>query len=539
MNIPTVVGVAEALVSLAPGASAIVDGSLGVVIGNPPDAVTRYYNLELSKLRRIKARYDAHRFTPARTSDGARIEVAANVASAEEVGPAMNQGAEAVGLFRTEMLFLDRESAPTEDEQTDIYTKALRDAAGKTVIIRLFDIGGDKPAPYLNLPEEENPFLGYRGVRLYPAYSALVKSQLRAILKASLTGPLKIMVPMVAVVTELRSVREILHEADAELKSEGLEIPLPPLGIMVEVPAAAMSVTQLCKEADFFSIGSNDLTQYFLAADRGNPGVTDLYSWAHPAFIKLLRQIVTDAHAGGRWVGLCGEMGDHAAALPILVGLGLDEISISPPRVAATKSMIASLTQESCESLVTRLIGLETRADVDAELAGFGTSSGAMPMLSLDLLPRLSATTKAEAIKELCDTLQLAGRVEHSYPLEEAVWEREKTYSTGFGYGFAIPHCKSDVLRANSIAVGRLKTGVDWQSNMDEGLVDVVILLAVRSSDHGKEHMRIFSKLSRLVMRDEFRDRVRAEPDEEKLLAFIEENLGLRHAAVPPPDAGV
>jgi phosphoenolpyruvate-protein phosphotransferase len=533
MNVPTVVGVAEAMTSLTPGATAVVDGSLGVVIANPTEPTLRYYALEQSKLRRIKAKHDAHRFAPAHTSDGARIEVAANVASAEEVGPAMTGGAEGVGLFRTEMLFLDREAAPSEDEQTEIYTRALRDAGGKPVIIRLFDIGGDKPAPYLDLPEEENPFLGYRGVRLYPAFSGLVKSQLRAILRASVAGgagPVKIMVPMVAVVTELRSVRVILTEAAAELKADGMVVPIPPLGIMVEVPAAAMSVPQFCREADFFSIGSNDLTQYFLAADRGNPGVTDLYSWAHPSFVRLLRQVVTDAHTCGRWVGLCGEMGDHPAAIPVLVGLGLDEISLSPPRVAATKAAVASLSFETCEALVKKLIDLETRADVDAALADFGGSSSAMPMLSLDLLPRLSATTKGEAIKELCDTLQLAGRVERSYPLEESVWDREKTYSTGFGYGFAVPHCKSDVLKANTIAVGRLKTGVDWGS-LDDLPVDVVILLAVRASDHGKEHMRIFSRLSRLVMRDEFRDRVRAEPDEEKLLAFLEENLGLRPVA--------
>jgi fructose-specific PTS system IIA-like component len=256
-------------------------------------------------------------------------------------------GAEGVGLFRTEMLFMDREAPPSEEEQAEVYSQAVRAAQGRPVIIRLLDIGGDKPLPYLALPAEENPFLGWRAVRLYPAFEALVRTQIRAVLRASCEGPVRLMVPMVCCLEELRYVKALATEAAAELKLDPV-----PVGMMLEVPSAALILDQLCREADFFSLGTNDLAQYFLAVDRGNPKVANLYSPLHPAFLRFLDRIVSEIHAQGRWVGLCGEMGGQLRLLPLLLGLGLDELSVSAPAIPALKRRLAQLDGPRCRALL-------------------------------------------------------------------------------------------------------------------------------------------------------------------------------------------
>ena len=334
--IPTVALPAPALKEIIEGEELIVDGQRGLVCRESQPALKRYYRLETRKLRLQAARLADLRKKPARTRDGLRVEIAANIGSSEELPGAWRNGAEAIGLFRTETLFLDRDAPPNEDEQFAAYRQAALSAKGRTVIVRTLDIGGDKPLPYLDLPREENPFLGVRAVRFYGEHKELIRCQLRAILRAARHGNVKIMVPMVSGLPEVRLVRRLLAEAGAELRER--KIPYAKkieIGIMVETPAAALSLDHLGGEADFFSVGSNDLLQYFLAVDRGNARLGDLYDPLHPAFLRLLFQAAGQARQAKRWLGICGEMAGNPEYLPLLVGLGFDELSMAAPAIPA------------------------------------------------------------------------------------------------------------------------------------------------------------------------------------------------------------
>lgn len=529
MNLPTLVGVPHAMSVVRVGADVIVDGELGILVTEVTEPLRRYYAMEGQRLEHRRGQLDCFRKHDGCTADGHPVEIGANITSAIEAKIAFENGAQGIGLFRTEMLFMDRDSAPGEAEQAETYTAAAAAAhgrGGRPVIIRLLDIGGDKPAPYLKLPAEENPFLGYRGARLYGEFSALVKSQLRAILRASLAGNVKILVPMICCLEEVRQIKELIGECAAELSTEGVVIEsLPPVGVMIEVPSLAFLMPELCSEVDFFSIGSNDLTQYFLATDRANQKVASLYTWSHPAFLRLLKSVVDQARAAGKWIGLCGEMGDQSAALPLLIGLGLDEISVSPPRVTGMKAAIGALEFAHCQKLLNSALSCRTRAEVEAQLANGSGERKGVPLLTPRLIITIDGATKHEVIKQIADRMYLDGRVVNPHLLEEAIWAREETYSTGFGFGFALPHCKTDYLAANSIVVARLTSPVDWGS-LDNKPVDVVICLAIRASEHARQHMKIFANLSRLVMRDEFRDGIRGEADPVRLAAFLEQNLG-------------
>ena len=519
-GIPTLTGVAPAALAVAPGTDTIVDASLGIVITEIPPGVQRWYERELAKLNCIAQAQAAAAAQLTVTRDGRRIEVGANLSSAEEAVAAFEQGAEGIGLFRTELLFMDRSEAPGEEEQYAQYAAVVRAAGGRPVIIRTLDIGGDKPVPFLKFPPESNPFLGYRGVRLYAEHSALVKTQFRALLRAAALGPLKVMVPMVACLEEARTTKRLFNEAKQELAAAGVahghEVPF---GLMIEVPAAAFILDELCAEADFFSIGTNDLTQYFLAADRENPKVANLYSSLHPGFLRLLQQIVVGVKARRRWIGLCGEMAEDALAQPLLVGLGLDEISLATPRVAATKAALAQLASADCAALLDRALHCATRDEVAQLLAARPVS--AAPLLTPELVAiDLDFRTKEEAIRAAVDLLQVAGRTTRPELIEEEIWQREDTYSTGFGGGLAVPHCKSAHLAANTIVILKSRQGVEWGS-IDGQPVRVAILLAIRADDHGKEHLKVFAKLSRLVVRDEFRDRLMAGTDPAALTDFV------------------
>jgi multiphosphoryl transfer protein len=527
-GIPTLTGVAEVRAHVQPGSDAVVDANIGVVIPEPGPRVRRYYERELRTLRRREERLARFRRAPARTRDGQALEVAANVGSAEELAPAFRAGADGIGLFRTEMLFLDREAPPSEEEQFAIYLEAARAAQGAAVIVRTFDVGGDKPAPYLGLAPERNPFLGLRGLRVYPGQANLFREQLRAILRASAFGKIWMMLPMLGSLEQLRWVKQRLAEARAELDAAGRKYdPALRTGVMIEVPAAAFAIPELAAEADFFSIGTNDLLQYFMAVDREEARVANLASERHPAFLRLLQKIVDDARAAGRWVGMCGEMARDPRNLPLLVGLGLDEISTAAPAISGLKAAAAQLSAAECRALLARAQACGTPAEVDELLAAFRDRSTAQGLLAPELIVLGSdSDSKEEALAELVGLLYAAGRTEEPRALEDALWAREAVYSTGLGFGFAIPHCKSDALRAHTIAVLRLAQPIEWGST-DGQPVRCVILLAMRESGEDGTHMKVFSKLARRLMHEEFRERMLAARDPAEVRSCLDEELGL------------
>jgi multiphosphoryl transfer protein len=525
-GVPTLAGVAEAETCVAAGEEAVVDADLGVFVTKLDDRARRYYGMEQRRLAGRAARLRSAAGSSACTSDGWRLEIAANIGLAEEAGRAFESGAEGIGLFRTEMLFLDRDQAPTEQEQYDAYRSALEGAGGRPVIVRTVDIGGDKPAPYLDLPAEPNPFLGWRAVRMYPAHESLFRTQVRALVRASAHGRLRVMIPMVSVVDELRWVRGIVKEEQARCAAEGVAFDTKlQVGAMIEVPSVAFAMDHFCREADFFSIGTNDLLQYFLAADRGNQRVAALSSDLTPSFWRLLRHIVGQARENGRWIGLCGELGGRPELLPLLVGLGLDEISMSTPRIADQKAALGLLSREACVKLLDAVCGCATVAEASQALDAASVRA-AMPLFDVSLVDvDGDCRDKAEVIKTICDRFFVHGRTNAPRLVEEAVWAREAVYSTGFGHGFAIPHCKTNAVAANSLAVLRLRDPVEWGS-LDGAPVRVVVLLAIRESDQATEHMRIFSRLARQVMNEEFRERLASEGDPAALCAFLAGKIG-------------
>ncbi|HEX3758933.1 MAG TPA: phosphoenolpyruvate--protein phosphotransferase [Kofleriaceae bacterium] len=355
LGLPSVVGAGPDVLSWPEGAVIALDGTTGAVLRDPaPAEADRVRDAQAARA----ARRDVDRRSaaaPAVTLDGHRIEVAANVASVDEARRAAAAGAEGVGLLRTEMLFLDRATAPDEDEQRALYAAIASALGGLPVIVRTLDIGGDKPVPYLAQPAEANPFLGVRGLRLCLERPELLRCQLRAILRAAGAGRLRIMLPMVADVGELRAARAVL----AELSGPALEV-----GIMIEVPSAAILADALAPEVDFFSIGSNDLTQYTLAMDRTHPALAARADGLHPAVLRLIAMTVAAAHAHGKWVGVCGELAADPAAVPILVGLGVDELSVNVPAVPAVKAQIRALSFAQARELAVRVLGLATAGEV-------------------------------------------------------------------------------------------------------------------------------------------------------------------------------
>jgi len=361
-EIPAVAGVDPGALTVPDGAIVMLDGTRGVLTLSPTSDV-------IAQIRqRTAARAERHRLesaqahVPAMTLDGRRVEVAANAGDAAEAIRAVSVGADGIGLLRTELLFMDRVSAPEEDEQAEAY-RAIVHALGpeRATIIRTLDVGGDKPLPYLPLPKEDNPFLGLRGLRVGLDRPGMLRLQLRAILRASRAGPVRVMFPMVATLTELRAARAILDEECHNLGAAPI-----PVGIMVEVPSVALLASAFAREVDFFSIGSNDLTQYALAMDRGHPKLAARVDALNPSVLRLIDLTVRAAHDHGKWVGVCGGMAGDAQAVPILIGLGVDELSVSVPAIAAVKAQVRGLSFEQCRDLAARALDAETAVDVRA-----------------------------------------------------------------------------------------------------------------------------------------------------------------------------
>jgi fructose-specific PTS system IIA-like component len=524
LGVPTLVEVEGATRVLSPGGEVIVDAERGFVIPDPAPQTRRFYARELKTLERRRSALAVSASAPAVTADGRRLEVAANISSVEELVAAFGQGADGVGLFRTEMLFAGRDSAPPEEEQSDVYTRAVRAAGGRPVIIRTFDVGGDKPLTYLNLPQEANPFLGCRGVRVYAEHQEIFRAQLRAILRASAFGRVRLMIPMVSSLDEVLRVKAQLDAARSELQARRIAFDAGvPLGVMVEVPSAAFILERLCAELDFFSIGTNDLCQYFMAADRGNAKVSPVSDARHPGFIRFLRQVVGEIRARGKWVGMCGEMAGDARLLPLLLGLGLDEISVAASAIPALKKRVSELSAADCERLLARAADCGRAEEVEELLAHGESGEASRPLLERALVVLDSdGESKGEAIRELVDALYVAGRAEERERLEADLWEREAAYSTALGHGFAVPHCKSDAVSCDSIAVLRLKRPVDWAAPDGEP-VRVVVLLAVKDAggETAGRHMKVFAGLARRLMDEEFRRALLHAEDAEAVLSHL------------------
>ncbi len=369
LEIPAVVGLSNLSRRAEEGDTLILDGRNGVVILDPaPKLLKKYRRIQKEERAKLKSLAKL-RNLPSETSDGFTIELAANIELLSEVDAVRAYGAQGVGLYRSEFLFLNREDLPSEGEQYEAYSVVARQLAPQPVVIRTVDIGGDKFLSHPEVPVEINPYLGCRAIRFSLKKPDTFKVQLRAILRASATGNVRLMFPMVSSLEELREAKEIVEECKAELDSEGksyddgIEV-----GIMVEVPAVAVMADQFAREVDFFSIGTNDLIQYTLAVDRGNPAISELYQPFHPAVLRLLRTIVEAGHSAGIWVGLCGEMGANPLAVPFLVGLGIDELSVSPVNVPVVKATLRAISFREAAELAAELVNLPTAEAIHSRL---------------------------------------------------------------------------------------------------------------------------------------------------------------------------
>jgi len=341
LEIPAVLGLGDITTSVKTGDKVIVDGITGDVIINPSEEVIAEYTEKKAKFQAEQEELKKLIDVKTTTKSGRRIEVCGNIGKPEDVLGVIANGGDGVGLFRTEFLYMDRESAPTEEEQFESYKFVLEKMEGKQVVIRTLDIGGDKTLPYLPLPQEMNPFLGYRAIRLCLDKKEIFKVQLRALLRASVFGKLCVMFPMISGIQEFRQAKEVVEECKAELRTEGKEYSDNiQWGIMVEIPAAAVMADELAKEVDFFSIGTNDLIQYTLAADRMSEKVSYLYNPMHPAVLRLIKMTIDGAHSQGKWVGMCGEMAGDETAIPTLVEYGLDEFSMSATSILPAKKIM-------------------------------------------------------------------------------------------------------------------------------------------------------------------------------------------------------
>jgi phosphotransferase system enzyme I (PtsI) len=319
----------------------IVDGENGIVVADPDKPTIKIFIEKKEKEEKEKVELEKIKFMKLKTKSGKEIEILANIGNPEDAETALKNGADGIGLYRTEFLFLGRENPPSEEEQFEAYKKVLEKFKDKPVIIRTLDIGGDKQIPYLNIEKELNPFLGVRAIRLCLKNTELFKTQLRAILRASIYGNPKIMYPMIAIKEEIEKANSILEEVKSELKSKG--VPFKEniqVGIMVEIPSAALNAEKLAKYVDFFSIGTNDLIQYTFAADRTNEKVSYLYNPLHPALLKLVKFTIEASHKYGKKTGMCGEMAGDLKAIPQLIKMGIDELSMTPTKIPYAKKFI-------------------------------------------------------------------------------------------------------------------------------------------------------------------------------------------------------
>lgn len=365
MDIPAIVGLHDICSTLTSGDDVLLDGYNGLLIVNPSaETLKEYGSLELKK-EAVEERLELIRDTSSTTSDGRHIILSANIELPDEIGDVTDSGAEGVGLYRTEFLYLNRTKPPDEEEQYENYRLIAERTRPHSVIIRTLDIGGDKPSESLALDEEQNPFLGCRAVRFCLQNTDIFKTQLRAILRAAVVGNVRVMYPMISGLDELRQANAILEECKEELRERGAEFhPDLEVGIMIEVPSAALCADHLAREVKFFSIGTNDLIQYAIAVDRGNDRIAHLFEPTHPAIVRLIKGVVDAAHNQGIWVGVCGEMAGDITLTPLLLGLGVDELSASCTVVPRVKKAVQSLDIPTCRALAEDAARLGSASDI-------------------------------------------------------------------------------------------------------------------------------------------------------------------------------
>ena len=371
LEIPAIVGTKEVTSIAKDGDIIIVDGLSGDVFLNPSEEVIAEYRAKAEAFAAQQAEWEKLKDSKTYTKDGHQVELAANIGTPKDLEGVVHNGAEGVGLYRTEFLYMDSHEMPTEEDQFEAYKAVLEGMNGKPVVVRTMDIGGDKELPYLPLPHEMNPFLGYRAIRISLHEPAMFRTQLRALLRASVYGKLRIMFPMIATLNDFRGAKALLEEEKAKLIAEGVAVSDDiQVGIMIEIPAAAVLAHQFAKEVDFFSIGTNDLIQYTMAADRMNERVSYLYQPYNPSILTLIKHVIDSAHKEGKWAGMCGEMAGDQTAVPLLVGLGLDEFSMSASSVLKTRSLISKLTLSDMQALAAKAINeCATVEEVEALVA--------------------------------------------------------------------------------------------------------------------------------------------------------------------------
>lgn len=365
LEIPAVVGTQNGTENVKDGDILIVDGDNGVILVNPDKNTIDEYNKKIEEIAKYKNELTKYKDVESKTLDGREVELAANIGSPKDIAGVVKNGAEGIGLFRTEFLYMDRDSMPTEEEQFDAYKKVLEGMKGKPVIIRTLDIGGDKKLSYLPIGDEMNPFLGYRAIRICLDRKDIFKTQLRALYRASVYGQLKIMFPMISGLPEILAAKEVIEEVKQELRNEGKAYSDDvKVGIMIEIPSAAVTSDILAKHVDFFSIGTNDLVQYSLAVDRMNEKISHMYDPFNPAVLRLIKMVIDNGHKEGIMVGMCGEMAGDPGAIPVLLGLGLDEFSMSASSVLNARKLIRSLEYNKAKEIGDKVLSLGTSSEI-------------------------------------------------------------------------------------------------------------------------------------------------------------------------------
>ena len=372
LDMPALVGMMDISSKVQGGEKAIIDGNEGFIIIDPSDDLIAEYESKIKQQKEKKQRLSLIKDQQALSKDGRSVEVSANIGNIEDLKIAIENGCDGVGLFRTEFLYMENDHFPTEEEQFAVYKEATEMLGEKPLIIRTLDIGGDKGLDYFEFPVEENPFLGYRAIRLCLDREDIFITQLKALVRASAFGNLKIMIPMVINISEIKRTLELVDQIKEEFDKEGVEYNKDlDIGIMVETPASVFMADQLIKYVDFFSIGTNDLSQYTLAVDRGNENISSLYSNFNPAVLRAIKHVIDVSHEAGKWTGMCGQFASDTFATELLLGLGLDEFSSASAKVAEIKDIIINSSQKECEEFAIKLLDIESTEEVEKEISKY------------------------------------------------------------------------------------------------------------------------------------------------------------------------